>query len=67
MTETRDKLSKDLKHNQDLWNDLLHDKEWNQEKLELSCQYIKAINSLIDTVNKINNIKLAPEEEKSKK
>ena len=67
MTETRDKLSKDLKHNQNLWNDLLHDKEWNQEKLELSCQYIKAINSLIDTVNKINNIKLAPEEEKSKK
>ena len=44
--------------------DLQHDKEWNQEKLELSCQYIKAINSLIDTVNKINNIKLAPEEEK---
>ena len=64
MTETKDKLVKDLNYNQKLWNDLLHDKEWNKEKLELSCQYIKAINSLIDTINKINGIKIAPDEQK---
>jgi flagellar biosynthesis/type III secretory pathway chaperone len=64
MTETKDKLVKDLNYNQKLWNDLLHQKEWNQETLELSCQYIKAINSLIDTINKINGIKIAPDEEK---
>ena len=57
MTETKDKL----------WNDLLHEKEWSEETLELSCQYIKAINSLIDTINKVNNIKLAPEEENREK
>ena len=64
MTETKDRLVKDLNHNQKLWNDLLHDKEWNKEKMELSCQYIKAINSLIDTINKINGIKIAPDEQK---
>lgn len=64
MTETKDRLVKDLNQNQKLWNDLLHEKEWSEETLELSCQYIKAINSLIDTINKVNNIKLAPEEEK---
>ena len=64
MTETKDRLVQDLNLNQKLWNDLLHDKKWNQETVELSCQYIKAINSLIDTINKINGIKLAPEEEK---
>jgi hypothetical protein len=66
MTETKDKLVKDLNYNQKLWNDLLHQKEWNQETLELSCQYIKAINSLIDTINKINGIKIAPDEQKEK-
>ena len=64
MTATKDKLVKDLNYNQKLWNDLLHDKEWNKEKVELSCQYIKAINSLIDTINKINGIKIAPDEKK---
>jgi flagellar biosynthesis/type III secretory pathway chaperone len=64
MTETKDRLVKDLNYNQKLWNDLLHDKEWNKEKMELSCQYIKAINSLIDTINKINGIKIAPDEQK---
>jgi len=64
MTETKDRLVKDLNHNQKLWNDLLHQKEWNQETLELSCQYIKAINSLIETINKINGIKIAPDEQK---
>ena len=64
MTETKDRLVKDLNNNQKLWNDLLHQKEWNQETLELSCQYIKAINSLIETINKINGIKIAPDEQK---
>ena len=67
MTATKDRLVKDLNHNQKLWNDLLHDKEWNKEKLELSCQYIKAINSLIDTISKINGIKIAPDDKQKEK
>jgi hypothetical protein len=67
LTETKDRLVDDLNHNQKLWNDLLHQKEWNEEALELSCQYIKAINNLIDTINRVNQIKINPDDKQKEK
>lgn len=67
LTETKDRLIDDLNHNQKLWNDLLHQKEWNKEALELSCQYIKAINNLIDTINRVNQIKINPDDKQKEK
>jgi len=67
LTETKDRLVDDLNYNQKLWNDLLHQKEWNKEALELSCQYIKAINNLIDTINRINQIKINPDDKQEEK
>ena len=61
LTQTRESLKKDLDYNQKLWNDLLQSNDWDDKAKEMSCQYIKKICVLIDAINKLNQIKIAPE------
>lgn len=61
LSDTRESLKKDLDYNQKLWNDLLQSGDWNEKTIQMSCVYIKEICTLIDAINKLNQIKIAPD------